>query len=137
MAEKNMIEQLLNQITELMEIAHENKDHTLEGDLPPQLEKELEALERDVQEFCDLNEQLIVEAGVSEQGCNPKSQRVLQKARKLRQELESTQRGLTTAVQIVKKQEKTFGKKGDKASKKVARTKKFKRIGGKKGWMPL
>lgn len=57
--EAEAFELIFEQFADLLEFAVENMDKPLPANLPKNLEEKLSALEKDVNDFCELNEQLV------------------------------------------------------------------------------
>ena len=147
MAEQsNPFEKILEQIADLLTFAQENKAQFLSPNekqkpLDPQIEERLESIEQTIDLFRKITDKALKTSGLDEatvqantqvvpEDFGTKDKRMLEKAKKLRGELEVMGREFSTwhtIAKLRKKKEKTEGKK---------RIKKFKRLGGQ-GWTPL
>jgi len=141
MKQRHPFEQLLDQITDLLALTEENKRKVSSGKLDPAIQDKLDQVEKDVELFHKITQNAIKKSGINQEVLdqnigNPpdnlpsKERKILERAQKLKKELESEERKWAIKKSIVKRQEKkakTIGKK---------RKKKFKRLGGE-GWMPL
>lgn len=144
---KSVIEQMMDSMKELLEFTIKNANAPLQGEPPKEVYDQLKKLEQDVQRFRQFSDKMVKEAGLSEQQIakilqgpfeqyNEEAARLLQKAGQLKEDLEKTQNQISADLERIKKRERASGKEGE-VSKKIARRKKFGRLGGKSGWMPL
>ena len=142
----NSFEAILEQIANLLKFAQDNKAQLFapkEDQKPfdPQIEKQLQDVEKTIEIFTKITDKALITSGLDEstiqsnvqaipETFEAKDRRLLQKAKKLRGELEVMEKEFAswhTIAKMRKKIEKTEGKK---------RVKKFKRLGGQ-GWTPL
>lgn len=143
MKEKDPFDQMLNQITELLDMVHEaNAEEKKLKKIDPSINKQLDELEESIALFKEITDKAIKRSGIDgkqmektikfpEKELSSDEQKILKKARKVKGELDALAKEFgAQAIAFKKKQEK----KGKKAGK--ARQKKFKRLGGQ-GWMPL
>jgi len=142
MAKRNPFEDIFEQISDLLSLAQENEGKALSDEkLPEGLEEQLDELEKGVELFRKITDEAVKRSGIDEEMVDKtihrpstelgrSDKKILEKAKKLKGELENIEREFarkTQAVKLHKKKAKTAGKK---------RKKKFKRLGGQ-GWMPL
>jgi hypothetical protein len=142
MPKNNPFENIFEQISDLLSMTHEKSEKPLsEEKLDENIGKQIDELEKGVEIFRKITDEALKRSGIDEENLkktirNPsaellgKDKRILEKAKKLRGELEAIEREYARKSQVVKlqkKQSKTAGKK---------RKKKFKRLGGQ-GWIPL
>lgn len=143
MQPKEPIENFFDKLAEILALAENSKDK-LGGKIPPDMEIRIQKLTRDMELFCRVGEATLKNLSVSEdkieqalttiEDLPAKEQQVLQKAQKLKEQLDILQRDIGIKVTIVKQKEKTFGKEGRES---ITRQKKFRKMGGKKNWKPL
>ena len=149
MKKKNQIEVLLEQVAELLDQIHQHGSDKPESDELPQLtEEKVWLIEQYVDFFRRVTDKAIADVGMSDaeikqtlrkpphKSFSPRERRTLDRAQKLKQEVQAMRRELA-AQKRAEKEPETEEKKKTDTSKKVARRKKFKRLGGKDDWMPL
>jgi hypothetical protein len=146
MPEPNPFEKVFDQIADLLEFAQKNKAQFLiskekKEPLEPHFEEQLERVEQTIEIFRKITDKALRASGLDEatvqsntqtipEGFGTKDKKNLERAKKLRGELEGMEKEFVTwqtIAKLQKKREKNQGKK---------RIKKFKRLGGQ-GWMPL
>lgn len=144
--QSNPFEEVLEQIADLLKFAQDNKAQFLapkekQKALDPQIEERLENVEQTIEIFRKITDKALKNSGLDEdtvknniqrvpEEFGVKDKRMLERAKKLRGELEIMEREFSTwhtIAKLQKKRGKTEGKK---------RIKKFKRLGGQ-GWTPL
>ena len=142
MAKKNPFEDIFEQISDLLSLTQENEGKGLsDKKLPEGIEEQLDELEKGVEVFRKITDEAVKRSGIDQelvqktihnptQELERSDKKILDKAKKLKGELEKIEREFarkTHAVKLQKKKAKTKGKK---------RKKKFNRLGGQ-GWLPL
>lgn len=142
MTNPNQFEDILEQIADLLSMAHEKGGKALsEEKLDENIEEQLEELEKGVEAFRQITDEALKRSGIDEemvratiqnpgQDLGRKDKKILEKANKLKRELEKIEREFAKKSQLAKTQKK----KAKTAGKK--RKKKFKKLGGE-GWLPL
>lgn len=143
MAEKDPLEILLEKISTLISKVQDAQIPMME--IPPELEKELGRLEKEINEQAAVSELIKRTADMAEEDI-PKSEepivqlieahkkKLLSKAHIVEDTAKNLQFKLSIAISKAKEESKT--PKPTKQQMKDRR-KKFKRLGGDKGWMPL
>lgn len=140
MKEKNPIEPLLNQVGDLLQKI-QNYDKPLE-DIPKEVLFELEALEKLFHRFEDLNQKALTQANIDlddlkrsalspSSQASPKDKQLLEKSIAMEKDIEQMKRYLT---QILRSRE---SKEPNKNKALKERRKKYKSLGGDKGWIRL
>jgi hypothetical protein len=139
---KNPFEEIFTQIADLLAMAKDNEGKPLSDEkLDEKIGKQLDELEKGVQIFGQITEEAIKRSGLDEemvqkavdnpsQELNRQERGILEKAKKLKSDLEEIEREYERKGHLIRSQRKKakiYGKK---------RKKKFKRLGGQ-GWMPL
>jgi hypothetical protein len=143
MQSKEPIENFFDKLAEILSLGEDSKNK-LEGKIPPNMEVRIKKLIRDMELYCLVGEATLKNLPVSTEKIESalttiedlpaKDQQVLQKAQKLKEQLDLLQRDIGIKVTIAKQKEKNFGKEGKEST---ARQKKFRKMGGKKNWRPL
>lgn len=139
--EPDPFDPLLDQISELLEIASENKGEAIKGKVDKDLLGQLDFLEMKVQFFKNVTDQALKMSGISEEDLeknidqsatnpNSKTQRMIARAGQLKSQLESLEKQYEMRARVAKMQKKQVKATGKK------RKKKFKKLGGQ-GWIPL
>lgn len=139
--EPDPFDPLLDQISELLEIATENKGEAIKGKVDQDVLNQLDFLEMKVEFFKSVTDQALKMSGISEQDLeknidqsttnpNSKNQRMIARAGQLKSQLESLEKQYETRARVAKMQKKQVKATGKK------RKKKFKKLGGQ-GWIPL
>lgn len=140
MRDKNPIEPLLNQVGDLLHKI-QTYDKPLDT-IPPEILKELEVLEKSFRRFQDLNQQALDQAQIDigalkQKTISPNSQiatqdkQVIEKSIIMERDAEQMRRYL---IQVLKNRQSQEPAK-DKSIKE--RRKKYKPLGGDKGWIRL
>lgn len=137
MDEKNELERLLDQIAQLVQLAQGKPT----GNFPKDIEERLKQIERKVTllniantaflQTVDLNEDQVKNILASLEGLPDKERHLLERSKKLKGAVDDIQKNLKIATALAKEEE------GKEAKKRVARKKKFRSMGGQKGWKPL
>lgn len=149
MNENHPFEDMFDQIAELLKFVQDNASKVMdESDLPKGIEEKLSKLEKNVEKFKRMSDELVAQSGVPKQEMKSimdlsstelsvDEKRMLEKANQLKAQVEEAgakfalaaeegrQGGAALPVVPIKKK---FGKK---------RRKKFKRFGGNDKWKPL
>lgn len=139
--EQNPFDPLIDQISELISLADENKTEAIKGRVNPDLLDQLDLLEFEVEFFRRVTDQAFRKSGISEDDLkkqvrqsvsdpNSKDEKLLARASLLKDQLQSLERHYAIRAQAAKMQKK---QKNDSVKK---RKKKFKKLGGQ-GWIPL
>jgi hypothetical protein len=150
MAEKNPFDNILGQISEMLNLIQKNQDKKLSGEgVSPEAEKDLAHLEAILQMYNEVANETLKFQGESPEILAKKiedkssefsreQQKFLKKAENLKKEIFDLQTIYTIPQQPVDTQKKKVAKKSAQKKHGDARKKKFKRLsGGDKGWMPL
>lgn len=143
MEEKDPLEILLEKISKLITQLQDAQIPAKE--IPPEVEKELARLEKEIQEQAAVSELIKRTASMAaadippsvqpiEQAIEAHTNKLLQKAKVVENTGKNLQFRLSIAISKAKEENKT--PKPTKQQMKDRR-KKFKRLGGDKGWMPL
>jgi hypothetical protein len=142
MTTPNPFEQIFEQIAELLAITQESQKKPFSTEkLDDDIDEQVDDLEKQIGFFKKITDEALKRSGLDDQTLqktinNPpnefgsKDKRILDRAKKLRSDLENLEREFSrksSIVKLQKKKAKTAGKK---------RIKKFKRLGGQ-GWMPM
>lgn len=141
MTNPHPFEDLFKQLTDLLANIQEKPEPTLTTEIKSDIEKQLGNLEQSIGFFQKVTQEAIIKSGLNEESIkkmvdNPesyfdrKNRKILDKAKKLKEDLEGFEKIVEkkkTTAKIQKRKAKTEGKN---------RKKKFKRLGGQ-GWMPL
>jgi hypothetical protein len=141
MVDSNPFDPILDQISELLAIAEENKSQPIKGEIDQDVLAELDFLEIQVDFFRRVTDQAIKMSGLSEEDMknsidtsmeNPtsKPQKMIERAGKLRSQLQTLEKHYEMRAKVAKMQKKSVKSTGKK------RKKKFKKLGGQ-GWLPL
>lgn len=139
--EQNSLDQLINQISELLNLADEHKKEAIKGKANPNLIDQVELLEFEVEFFKRVTDQALKKSEISQEdltrniertvsNSSSKNEKLLARASHLKSLLQSLERHYAMradAAKMHQKQKKESGKK---------RKKKFKKLGGQ-GWIPL
>ena len=144
MLRKPNLVSLLDQITQILEMKSKIKDK-LVAELPPDIEQEVAEMEKFVNEFAAVSEQLFKSLGYKPgeleallqdpSRLEARDQAVIQRAGKLKTEASATETLLGTALEAAKK---IGNLRSDDPSKRAQeRKKRLGRIGGRKGWTPM
>jgi hypothetical protein len=139
MTEMFPLERMLNQLTELYQQILLNQDKNMT--LDPQTTEALQRLSREIEEMSQHTEMEAARMGVSPelikqtilgpQNHLPKDiQNILEKSQQLKGQIE----GCRNVLKTIMKKQKEEKKAGKNTSKK--RKDKFKKLGGKDGWIP-
>jgi|GEM_PF-6184523 len=142
MKKDDPLDPLFNQIADLLKIMHEKAAEPFKSGNVELLNRQLHDLENKVAAFkqvteATLKQQGFDEASIQKQMRIPRSERPkeevqqLARSEKMRMDSEMLRAGIKLA-----KADKKAGTKGAEISGKE-RQKKFKKVGGKKGWKPL
>ncbi|KIC71165.1 hypothetical protein DB44_EN00020 [Candidatus Protochlamydia amoebophila] len=142
--DKNPIEPLLSQITEILHKI-QNHDGSISNNLTPQIIEEIERLESAIALFNDVNQKTFQDANIDVENLkidssrshmiSDKDKRVLKQA----QEIEKDAKKLQFAFsKIMERGQKVSVKKEDPLKQKIKeRRKRFKPLGGDKNWIPM
>lgn len=132
------LQQFFNQLSEILSMVQAKKDQPPK-DLPIDLEKRLERLEIQVRAFKKNNDDIMSNAGLSNErlqeltaGLPAKERRLIDYAERLKTELENIRRENTAKGAIAKKRKQSLRK--DKGKE---RRKRFDQLGGRQDWKPL
>lgn len=144
MPKNNPIEKLLTEMTNMLEMIQDNKEKVRisETPLPEGVEKQIDELEKMVQDFEKFQKDLLIAEGISQDTFEEfkknlgellpkKDARLFAQSQKLKKEFQTLQSQMKigkTLTLMRKKKAGSFGK---------ARQKKFRRIGNRKDWKPL
>lgn len=152
MEEKHPFEDVFNQIGDLLKFVNENAANLNESDeIPPEVEKKLSKLEREVANFKKKGDQFIEATGIKRKeldnliNLNPEylaqhitkeDTVIIKKAKEIKAKVEEAEKkfssraaeGKEKGIELQKYSEDLSGKK---------RKKKFKRFGSDKNWKPL
>jgi hypothetical protein len=131
-------EQIFEKLTDLLQFTVEHINQPITGEVPKDIEAQLERLERDVTLFCSENKALLDAAKASDtkDHLTKAERRSLERSKKL---LEKGQQELE-----VRRQAEAAGRtastapapKSDVAAK-ISRKKQFRNLGGNRDWKPL
>lgn len=144
--EKNPLDPFLDRIAELFQKIYQNRNKPIEK-LPEGIDQQIEQLERDIALFCKMNEEILSKEQISEQELQEtvqstsdslpfKGLEILERIISLKKEAESYQRDLAVQKESLKK-DLSSQDQAKKRNLALKRKKKFKQIGGDKGWIPL
>lgn len=147
MDEKNPFEQLLDQIADLLTQITEGKLAGKTGEIPEDIEDQLDILENQVALMQKVNEEAMKLSGLeskevtetvqSPEKLKGRDKKFVEKTGKLKTELVKLEEEYSAMRRASKLSEKKHGK-GDKKKFGEKRKKKFRNMGGDgKGWMPL
>lgn len=142
MKEYNPVEAAINEIGNLLDKI-KDPQNKIKDPLPPEVLKQLEKLEQEVKFVNQLNTQFFQEAGVDIQLVTQeiinapetplKEKRMLERSQSIQYEAKSLSQQLMVIINKMKKQEpKDQQKQIIKEHKK-----KFKPLGGNRGWIPM
>lgn len=143
--QQNALEKLLNQIGDLLKIIKDHEDKPLSAPLPPGIEQTLSRLEQEIALLGDVQQKLFTQAGITDEeisamiraGAGQKGgareQYFFDRIKALDEDARAINASLSTTLKMKDKQ---IGKKDPKQLIQE-RKKKFKRVGGNKGWIPL
>ena len=149
--DKNPYDKMLDQIAELMQFAYDNAHKPVSPKKEKELEANLEAIEKQVEEFTRLGEGIIQGSGVTDyvyeamlldetsEGVTEDTRKLLNKAEELKKEAKKASQNVLTAAAEAKAGGKRLNskKKKEKDSSPQTRKGKFKSLGGYKNWKPL
>lgn len=134
---REALEKFFEQVADVLNFALTKQSQPI-GTLPDDIEKTLEKLEMEVEAFRQMNENIEKRAGITEEqlktvspSASNKDRRLLDRAEKLRSELDNMRQNLAVAMSIAKQREKAQGKTSTRI-----RQKKFDQL-GRRGWKPL
>lgn len=144
MKDEYPLEKLLDQIGDLLKIIKENEDKPLSSAVPPEVEVLLSQLEQEVAILSDAQQKVFTQSGITDEEINTmiregggeggaRTQYFFDRAKTLDQDAREINASLSMTLMMKDKQ---IGKKDSKQLMKE-RKKKFKRVGGDKGWIPL
>lgn len=145
MNDRDPLRNLFEQVGELLRLVEENSSKSINTDkIPPDIELKLSKLEKDVQAFKKMGEQVVALCGITEpqmqkrldgvvEDMPEEAKELIEKAAKLKSKAESLQKNCLTgeveAPEPVKfVEDPDYGKH---------RKKKFKRFGSDSKWKPL
>ncbi len=142
---KTALDMVLDHLEEVLRLTRDGK--LPDKPLPKDINKQVDELERVVSEFTQLSERLLKELGVSEQESQrvmregPKhlsdgDARTLKRSSSLLSEARQKYAKLGFIIEAAKRRGDIDLGKGKKATGQ-ARKKKFRRVGGKRTWMPM
>lgn len=144
MKEKNPLDPIFDQIADLMQQIQVKRTSPIDEAAAQDLEQQFEKIQKDVELFCQINNQIIESEGITDQDLQNtikgskdhlplKERQILEKAEQLKNHIEHEKLNLELAKGIIKK----LNKSDDKNKFGEKRKKKFKGVGGSKGWIPL
>jgi len=143
---ENPLEHLLDQIGDLLKSLRENDKTAIAGSIPSDIEKRLSQLEEQAALLRDAQQQLFQQAGFSNEEVQKMILEGSSEKTKHRyffdraKDLERDARQINMELAVVRSMKAATGKKNEpksKADEIRARKKKFKRLGGDKGWIPM
>lgn len=142
MSTSDPLDLLLDQISDLLAIAQENKGEAIKGKVDSDIEQQLEFLEQKVEFFRKVTDEAIKMSGVNEEQLqkdidnsldNPstKKQKMVARAGQLKTQMQSLEKEYELRGRMAKLQKKRV-----KSNTGKKRKRKFKKLGGQ-GWLPL
>ena len=149
--DKDPFEKIFDQIAEIMQYAYDNAQKPVPLAKADEIEKKLDALEKEVMLFKKMSDELnqggmsdytfqtIMESESDEQ-VNKEERQLLKRAEKLKQEAEEASKDPLLASKKAQESGKRLtekSKKSEKVKTGAARKGKFKSMGGYKNWKPL
>lgn len=140
MAERNPIEQYIDQIRDLFNQILDGQKTIPEENLPADLEQQIADLEKSIQAFCDFNEGMLKTHQISEDDIkramdeknavqNPTIKRILDKTKKLKKDVQIQVDMMKHSREVLQKHHAKFGKPGDQKSMVRKRQKRFRQFG--------
>jgi len=144
MTREDALGALLDQIKDLIAFAKEGEKDLFKHKMPSEVEERLEAVEAALKIFRLINDEALRLTGDSESKLDRVADEIpdyldarqrsfLEKTKNLKNDIEGVQKRLDVYRREI--QSRGIGKKKDKASK--ARKKRFRKLGGDKGWKPV
>lgn len=144
MTNENPLDKLLDQIGDLLKIIKDNEEKPLSSPIPPEVDLILSKLEMEVSLLGDAQQKVFTQSGITDEEINvmiqeggkeggARTQYFFDRARTLDQDAREINASLSSSLLMKDKQ---IGKKNPEQLMKE-RKKKFKRVGGDKGWIPL
>lgn len=140
MTDQNQLEKLLDQVADMIQLIKDSENKPLPAALPEGIEENLEKLEKVVELFADAQQKMFTQAGITKEdiwgaiqegtGVNPKDAYFFDRSKTL--ERDAREINAELARSLSQKEKKKGGKEDIRARKK-----KFKRVGGDKGWIPM
>lgn len=147
MADKDYLERMLHELSDLFKMVDDKKDQGISSKITPEIQKRLDHVKEMVEKFSDLNAQAFESAGITEEQLrrmveNPspdlsdKEKRLLEFSKTLKTEVEAAK----LQLELIKETSGSIydADRRDKTKKQEIkeRKKKFKRLGGD-DWLPL
>ncbi|MBA3816484.1 MAG: hypothetical protein H0X29_08190 [Parachlamydiaceae bacterium] len=145
MKEKTPLENLFDQMSDLLKLVNEGTTKASdEESVPPDIEKRMEKLEKDVDAFTKLGEKAVALSGLSSvdmrkyregmvEELTPEGKELLDKAKQLQQQAQALEASYQSGLAI----EQPVEKASEDPEYGKHRRKKFKRFGSDDKWKPL
>jgi hypothetical protein len=143
--QQNALENLLDQIGNLLKVIKESEDKPLSSPLPEGIEKVISQMEQQVALLADVQQKLFIQSGITDEeisamiraGAGDRGSSRDQYFFDRMKALDKDARAINAALAMtLRMKDKQIGKK-DQKQLIQERKKKFKRVGGDKGWIPL
>jgi hypothetical protein len=145
-SEKNPFEDLFSQIGDLLSQIQNNQT-PLTGDVPPEVMKEVDRLEKQIGLFCEMTEKVIQDSGIdihqlqqearNSSNIKAKDKRILERAKQIELDAKNIHFRLSAALNRDKGKKTPSSGESDRKKQIKERRKKYKSIGGDRGWIPL
>ena len=139
MAKKNPLEGYIDQLRELFTLILDQRN-TPAKDLPENINEQLEDLEKSIQAFVEFNERMLSAHGITDQEIkdtlnkkeqrNPAFQRILDKTKKLKEDVQVQSDLLKRTKEILQQHKLKYGNPNSPKSVIRKRQKRFRQFGG-------
>ncbi len=141
MSTPDPLDLLLDQISDLLAVAQENKGEAIKGKVDKDIEQQLDFLEQKVEFFRKVTDEAIKMSGVNEEELEKNIKESVEDPQRKNQKMVARAERLKTQMQMLEKEYEQRGKLAKLQKKRVKATgkkrkKKFKKLGGQ-GWLPL
>lgn len=152
---KNPFDDLFDQISQLLEFVKARQNAVVD-DLPPDLDKRLEKLRKQIDKFNRLSHDIVVLSGVSDEELKMRlggvsaevpadGQKLIERGRQIKEQVQDYAEKLERSLQHMPASETVLEAQTDKPEEKVLsdeeyakkRRSKFKRFGSDQKWKPL
>lgn len=145
---KNPFKHTFDKIASMVQMIEDNRKTPVSEALPNDVFDRLNKLENDVNLFCSINNSILLDANISNEeieeilqsppdSFTKENKLFLDTVSKLKKDIESLHHEIVLQSEQIKAKEKISDKKDSKRSSIEKRKKKFRGVGGYKGWLPL